>query len=197
MFPQIKLIGLSGSMAMMNAGYDDDIDLFIITAKNRLFSGRFIALLLGQVLGIRRKRQSTARKSLRVGFKDKVCLNLFFDENDLTVPEHKKNLYIAHEILQMKPLINKNQTYERFLEANKWIYDLFPNAKITNKLQIANRSRSLLGIWNFVGDVVEWLLKQAQLILINHHRTTEIITNTQLWFFPDDFEGKLNALQAV
>jgi hypothetical protein len=32
-FPQIKLIGLSGSLAMMNADKDDDIDLFIITAK--------------------------------------------------------------------------------------------------------------------------------------------------------------------
>ncbi|PIP63217.1 hypothetical protein COW97_03705, partial [Candidatus Roizmanbacteria bacterium CG22_combo_CG10-13_8_21_14_all_34_12] len=31
LFPQIKLVGLSGSISMMNAKEDDDIDLFIIT----------------------------------------------------------------------------------------------------------------------------------------------------------------------
>ena len=55
-FPQIKLIGLSGSISMMNAKKDDDIDLFVITAKKRLFTGRFISLFLAQIFGLRRSR---------------------------------------------------------------------------------------------------------------------------------------------
>ena len=38
LFPQIKLAGLSGSISMMNAKEDDDIYLFIIMTKNRLFT---------------------------------------------------------------------------------------------------------------------------------------------------------------
>ena len=110
-FPQIKLIGLSGTVAMMNAKKNDDIDLFIITSKDRLWTGRFIAVILTQILGLKRKRG--AKKA-----KDKICLNLFFDESKLLVPDFKKTEYVAHEILQMKPLINKDRTYERFLRAN-------------------------------------------------------------------------------
>ncbi len=208
-FSQIKLIGLSGSMAMMNAVKNDDVDLFIITKHNRLFTGRLISLLLAQIIGVRRKRMAGGKLQAENN-KDKVCLNLFFDEAGLRVPKFKRNEYVAHEVLQMKPIINKNQAYERFLEANKWVYGIFPNAKITSsKSQITNKAQStidkrfknwnlnivwnlVLGTWNFVGDMVEWLLKQAQLVLINRHRTTEIITDTQLWFFPDDFEKKLS-----
>jgi len=207
-FKQVKLIGLSGSMAMMNAVKTDDIDLFIITEHNRLFMGRMISLLLAQVMGMRRRRAVSDRLRENNN-QDKVCLNLFFDEANLSVPRFKRNEYVAHEVLQMKPLVNKDQAYEKFLEANKWVYTIYPNSKITNsksqitsKLQLIVNKRLnncglnivwnlVLGIWNFVGDLVERLLKQAQLILINRHRTTEIITNTQLWFFPDDFEKKI------
>ncbi|MBI3366597.1 hypothetical protein HY041_03145, partial [Candidatus Roizmanbacteria bacterium] len=37
-FPQIKLVGLSGTVAMMNAKEKDDIDLFIISAKKRIWT---------------------------------------------------------------------------------------------------------------------------------------------------------------
>lgn len=201
-FKEIKLIGLSGSMAMNNADKNDDIDLFIINKNRRLWTGRLLALILAQILGLRRRRKTK-------DFTDKICLNLFFDEGNLTISKFKRNEYVAHEVLQMRPLVNKDRVYEKFLEANKWVYTIYPNSKITNsksqitsKLQITINKRFknwnlnivwslVLGIWNFIGDLAEWLLKQAQLALINRHRTTEIITDTQLWFFPDDFEKKI------
>ena len=131
-FPQIKLIGLSGSISMMNADKDDDIDLFVITGKNRLFTARFVAITIAFIMGL--KRALGQDKAV-----DKVCLNLFFDEENLSVPKFKKTLFVAHEILQMKPLINKNKVYERFLAANNWVFKLFPNAKsqiINHKSQI-------------------------------------------------------------
>jgi hypothetical protein len=45
-----------------------------------------------------------------------------------------------------------------------------------------------------LGDVVEYILKKFQLFLINRHRTKEIITKSQLWFHPDDFEKKIKLL---
>ena len=40
-------------------------------------------------------------------------------------------------------------------------------------------------------DFIELISKKLQLSIINRHKTNEIITNKQLWFFPEDFENKL------
>ena len=194
-FPQIKLVGLSGSISMMNAVMDDDIDLFIITAKNKLFTGRFIALLFAQLLYLRRKR--ITNYELRINEKNKVCLNLFFDESNLTVPKFKQSEYVAHEVLQMKPIINKSQTYEKFLQANLWVIKIFPNSKLEtrNPKQAQNSNfenlnlfrTSIFGFRILIGNWIETMLKKFQLRLINRHKTTEIITSNQLWFHPKDF----------
>ncbi|MFA5770479.1 MAG: hypothetical protein WC894_03225 [Patescibacteria group bacterium] len=203
-FPQIKLVGLSGSISMMNATEDDDIDLFIITAKNRLFTGRLIALVLAQILGLRRSRERFRDSATQIFHKNKVCLNLFFDESNLKVPKFKQTEFVGHEVLQMKPIIVKDNIYERFLEANRWVYELFPNGK--SKSQILNlksqiklkrfkfKILNLFGTWNLgfrIFNKVESLLKKLQLTLINRHRTTEVVTSSQLWFHPDDFEKKI------
>lgn len=184
LFPQIKLIGLSGSISMMNADKDDDIDLFIITAKNRLFTGRLISLVLAQLFGLRRGRK-------RENNSNKVCLNLFFDEKNMRVPKFKQTVFVGHEVLQMKPIVNKEMAYEWFLASNKWVLELFPNAKQFFDFRFSLPSRKT-GIFNEkLGDFLESQLKKSQLWLINKHKTTEIITSTQLWFHPDDFEKKI------
>lgn len=179
LFPQILLIGLSGSLAMMNADKKDDIDLFIITSTNRLWTGRLVSLLLAQLFGIRRERNSQSAQ-------DKACLNLFFDAKQLTIPKKKQTIYVAHEILQMKPLINKQSIYEYFLKMNSWVYRLFPNyPKIRINKHISQKKQL------FIGDWIEVITKKLQLLLINRHKTKEIITEDQLWFFPEDFEKKI------
>ncbi len=239
-FPQFKLIGLSGSVAMLNAEEDHDVDLFIITAKNRMFTARFIALFLVQVMGIRRPRPSGATErsgatrllsqAKRCGqveskkilsslqhssllqddksVSNKVCLNLFFDESNLSVPKFKRSEYTAHEVLQVKSLEQRDDTYSRFIDANRWVFDIFPNAQFYVKTQIPNlksqqnlksqvqipkKNSFGLWIWNLIGNLdfviwifnkIESLLKSFQLRLISRHQTTEIITTTQLWFHP-------------
>ncbi|MDH7476381.1 MAG: hypothetical protein QHH09_02835 [Microgenomates group bacterium] len=245
-FPQIKLVGLSGSLSMMNAKENDDIDLFIITANNRLFTGRFIALALAEFLRIRRAREERSSSSAgeenwwskesrflsgvekqeagkcgsRQGQtaddnhiqgmttgknKDKICLNLFFDEARLAVPEFKQTEFVGHEILQMKPLVVKDDIYQRFLAANNWVFRLFPNAKLriaNSKLLLSNQfqifkkkppkpNKNLNSKIKKIGDWVEKKLKNWQLGMINKHKTTEIISKHQLWFHPVDFGKKL------
>ena len=232
LFPQIKLVGLSGSISMMNAKEDDDIDLFIITAKNRLFTGRFIALVLAQLLGLRRQRQlrkldtvffdrltpkgpqaivskkvsslsfnNETMKQLNNHVRDKVCLNLFFDESNLKVPKFKQTEFVGHEVLQMKPIIIKGNIYERFLEANLWVFKLFPNALEDFRGLKADlhgyQRKSASNPWKSLNNKIEQVLKSFQLHLINRHKTTEIITNSQLWFHPDDFELKIQRLTRI
>jgi len=216
-------------MAMMNAKEEDDIDLFIITAKKRLFTGRFIAVVLAKLLGIYRQRENKCYMLHATCFMNKVCLNLFFDEGNLEVPDFKKTEYVAHEVLQMKPLIVKGNIYQRFLKANDWVFEIFPNSKSNikyqsaswrTKLHIKNQNffklfkflivtlpagRQALPagrqvfhfsflIFNFVAGGIEKALKNFQLYFINKHRTTELITDTQLWFHPEDFGEKIHGL---
>ena len=189
-------------MAMNNAKQDDDIDLFIITSANRIWLTRIACLIIASFFGIKRSR-------VEKNASNKVCLNLFFDESDLEAPNYKKNYYIAHEILQMKPIFDRKDTYARFLNANTWVFRIFPNARaldtqfLTRKgalprfLEVPNSQKLVSSrprrnvILNLIEDLIENILKRVQIFLINRHRTTEIITDTQLWFFPDDFEDKL------
>ncbi len=186
-FPQIQLIGLSGTVAMMNAEGKDDIDIFIISARKRLWTARMMSLIIAQMFGLRRKAGN-------IHTKDKVCLNLFFDESNLKVPKFKQTEYVAHEILQMKPLINKSGVYEKFLAANRWVLRIFPNARqIFNlKFSIFNQNSIFnFQLLKFIGDLFEFFLKKLQLISIKQHQTSEIVTDSQLWFFPQDFEKKI------
>lgn len=185
--PQIKLLGLSGSMAMANAGKNDDIDLFVITAENRLWTGRFLAILTAKILGLHRKREDKL-------VKDKICLNLFFEESDMAITVNKRNLYTAHEVWQMKPLFSKNQTYEKFLAENSWLRRFFPNIVLPKKKKkhYQNISKYYLKYIFYIGQIIEKLLKKIQLNFINKNKTKELITQTQLWFFPKDFEDELN-----
>ena len=192
-FPQIKLIGLSGSISMMNAKEDDDIDLFIITAKNRLFTGRLIALVLAQILGLRRNRDSKKTTNYPLPtthYANKVCLNLFFDESNLKVPKFKQTEFVGHEVLQMKPLVVKDDIYNRFLGVNLWVYKLFPNA-IVAVIPAKAGIQTKITLFMIIFNKVESFFKKFQLTSINRHRTTEIITSSQLWFHPDDFEKKM------
>ncbi len=195
LFPQIKLLALSGSVAMMSAKKDDDIDLFVITAKNRLWTGRFITVLIASLFG--RRKFNDPHTS------DKLCLNLFFDEKNLKISAEKRTYYVAHEVLQMKPIIDKNSTYKCFIEANNWVFKLFPNSKkaldtkffnsmsvLAGAAHLSSRKKFMSSRSSFIGGRLEKALKALQLFFISRHKTTETITDTQLWFFPDDFERK-------
>ena len=176
--PFLLLTGISGSVAMKNAKETDDIDIFFITIKNRLWTARFCAVILAQILGIKRNRRDKV-------VTDKVCLNLFFDSKNVKIPAHKQNEYVAHEVLQLKPVLNRNSTYEMFLSENFWVKNYFPNVVIPQK-----KGFKLAG-GSWLGDIIERILGIIQLTIMKPHQTKELISDSQLWFYPKDFESKL------
>ena len=187
--PQIKFIGLSGTLAWEAGNREDDIDLFIISQKGRLWTSRFLAVVLAFLLGIKRKRGEKKAPG-------KVCLNLFFDEGDLKVPEVKRNEYVAFELLALKPLFDKG-VYRKLLQENKTLIKrYFPNFRFTRLNVMQSGRNNRIKVLSFLGDFLESVLKKFQLFLINRHKTREIVTSTQLWFFPEDFEEKYKKLVA-
>ena len=112
--PWINLVAATGALAMNNCQKDDDIDLMIITAANRLWLTRLLSLLL---------LFPFLRRGSRIN--NRLCLNLWLDETALNLKQ--RNLYVAHEICQLKPLYNRGQTYQKFISANLWYKRFLPN----------------------------------------------------------------------
>jgi predicted nucleotidyltransferase len=132
----VLFIGVSGGLAAGNVTQQDDIDLVIITKKNKLFVTRLLILATLELLGIRRRRnqQHTA---------DTICVNLLFDETALGWFGNHKDIYTAREIAQLVPLFERENMYQRFLIANKWIENFLPNFSVHNISVSSSRAASV------------------------------------------------------
>lgn len=171
--PTIKMVAVTGALAMENANEEADIDLMIITSKDTLWTTRLFTLLLLDILRIPRRKYGDRDQ------KDKLCLNIWLDENNLVW--RKRNIFIAHEIAQINPLINKEEAYEKFISKNKWIADYWPNAvKIHSYSRQTNIRPSLLTIF-------EPLARKFQLWYMKDKITREVVTPTRALFHPIDW----------
>ena len=108
LIPTIRLIGISGTLSMRNSEKHDDIDIFVITQENFVWTTRFLLIIFLVLLGVYRTRNSK-------NYSDKICLNMMLDEGSMKL---EKNLYIAHEISQLVPVFEKDNTYKKFLLEN-------------------------------------------------------------------------------
>lgn len=187
--PTAKLVAISGALSMGNSHKNDDIDLVLVTAPNSLWTTRFLANLL--LFPFKRKPHQPLTINHSQSTKDRACLNLFIDESNLSIKP--RNLYIAHEICQMKVLWDKNQTYSRLIKANSWIKKFLPNWLISSQLASptgglsVNSSRNIKpSTINRQPLTIEILLKRFQLFYMRSKISTERIGDTQLFFHPQN-----------
>lgn len=108
--PFIRMVALTGSLAVTNISGDEDFDYMLVTTAGRLWIARAFALLFNRFV-----------KS----FGHTICPNLILSENALEWSKH--DLYSARELCQMIPIMGMD-VYQRFLEANEWVQDFLPNA---------------------------------------------------------------------
>jgi hypothetical protein len=182
--PSVKFIGITGALAMNNAGKDSDIDLMIITKANTLWTTRLL------VYGLLRGTGYELRKPNQKGEKDRLCLNMWLDENDLIWSKKDRNIYTAHEIAQVVPLVNKDKTYEKFLYLNKWILNYWPMAvEISNALRSGNWKLEI-GNSDQQGNIFEKLAYFIQYRYMKSKISREVVTPTRAIFHPNDW-GKV------
>jgi hypothetical protein len=109
-FPFVRMIAITGALAMQNSDAHDDIDLLIVTAPDRVWLTRALAIALvcaGKLCG------------------DTLCPNYVISERALTLDRH--TLFVAHEFTQMVPVYGL-AVYDRMCAANSWIRRVLPNA---------------------------------------------------------------------
>ena len=178
--PWIKLVGISGSLAMMGSSKKDDIDLFIITSQKRIWVSRLLLILLTSLTGLRRKRREKVLSA-----NGKLCINLILETSNLE--QKKKNIYLAHEVLQMKMLWQRDEVYSEFLHKNDWAFKHLPNWK--SSVLDKGKALSVKGKVENRNNVIDWLeelAKNLQLKIMGSPDKSERIENGALYFHPED-----------
>src|SRR5690348_206905 len=111
--PWIRLVAVSGSLAVNAAEPDADIDLFMVVADGRLWLARALTIAAGKV---------TARGEGGRG--TRLCPNYLVSTTALALPE--RDLFTAHELAHLVPL-HGAETYRALMATNRWYRDFLPN----------------------------------------------------------------------
>ncbi len=181
LIPSIKMVAVTGSLAMSNAADESDIDLFIVTHRNLLWTTRILSYFVLKVTGFKLRKAGDANE------KDKLCLNMWMDEKDLVWRKGDRNLYTAHEIAQVLPLVDKDGIYERFLHKNRWILKYWPNAVKIGEQEEGGKKHVFK---NPIFLLVEKIAFKSQYGFMKSKMTREVATPTRAVFHPQDL-GKL------
>jgi len=110
-FPYVRGIAISGSLSKNFADADSDVDLFIITEKNRLWIARTIMHCFKKLTFLVNKEHL-------------FCMNYYIDMQQLEIAE--QNIYTAIEVGTLIPL-QGDITFEKFYAANTWTREFLPN----------------------------------------------------------------------
>lgn len=190
-FSCIQMIAVTGALALKNADREDDIDLLIVTRAGRVWIGRLLTIILLDSLGVRRRPHD-------IHVADMICVNMFVDEDHMAVPHTERDIFSAHEVVQVLPLWSRGDTSARFFKANTWVnaympYALDPErtcssvstASLTPVEWIAVRSVQILAVViNF--NFFEYGARGLQRWYMNGKRTHEVLKSGYLRFHPHD-----------
>jgi hypothetical protein len=108
-FPWVRFMGLTGANAFESCRQEDDLDLFVVTAPERLWL-TFLAMIVF---------------SRSVGLRDLFCINYLVDEDHLRISH--ESYYTAVQLMSMVPLVDRGVSV-RLLRENRWVFEYLPNA---------------------------------------------------------------------
>ncbi len=114
--PFVKMVAVTGSLAMSNTEEAKDIDYLIVTAPNHLWTCRAFALLVTKLAKLEGVN---------------LCPNYLITTNALVLEE--RSLYVAHELAQMIPLSGL-EIYDEIRRLNSWMVDYLPNSLIAPEM---------------------------------------------------------------
>ncbi|OGG04126.1 hypothetical protein A2Z33_03105 [Candidatus Gottesmanbacteria bacterium RBG_16_52_11] len=184
--PTVLLVGITGGLAMNNARPEDDIDLIIIARQGTVWTTRILVTLMVELVARRRRPADT-------DVADKICLNMFLSEDFLAMPSSDRDLYGAHEVLQLQPLATRGRVYRRFLDINSWVSGLLPVAWSVLRVRTSSvngthsASAGIAGsLFIPVARALETIARTLQQRYMRNRLTTEIVNDSTIRFHPHD-----------
>lgn len=109
-FPFVRMITVTGALAVDNIAARPDIDLLVATAHGRVWIARRLIVILVRLARI---------------FRDDLCPNYIISERTLGLDQ--RDLFTAHELAQMVPLSGE-KLYQQMLTRNDWAESYLPAA---------------------------------------------------------------------
>ena len=184
----VMFIGISGNLSMLNSEKKDDIDIFVIVKKNKIWITRFFLIAMLKFMGVYRKRGEKV-------VSNKFCLNMLVDETSLKLSSNFQNLYTAHEVSQLMPIRERGGIYKKFIESNSWTTDFLPNIKEEiDKREVGHHTDRLFEkLFSVVLLIpfLEFFARAFQLHFINKNITSETVSNNFLAFHPRDYKSEV------
>ncbi|MEK7536833.1 MAG: nucleotidyltransferase domain-containing protein [Patescibacteria group bacterium] len=142
--PYIKAVFASGSLAFDNTTKESDLDVLIVVKSGRIWTSRFLTVILLGLLGVRRKRYQLLAP-------DKICLNHFITDKSLYIP--RKSIYTAQLYARLVSILLEDESLlDEFAKANSWVGGWvrgWPETiKNQNaKIKMAYSARRLQSLW--------------------------------------------------
>ena len=167
--PGIKMVCVGNSVAMNGAKESSDIDLFIVCEKNMMWYVRTKLTLFFALLWVRKTKNKHAWR---------FCLSFFMTDSELSLQNIaiENDIYLYYWIATLKPIVNKDATYESFIQANNSWCDFSTFATILEENKKAVSWSGHDYFWNnFLLHKVNFLLKKILL-----PRT--LASYAKLWF---------------
>jgi hypothetical protein len=106
--PYVRMVALSGSIAHLNLDGDGDLDLFIVTRGEHVWSVTVATILLAKLLGRRRT----------------LCANFVVSDRALALGP--QDLFTASQVIHLKPIVG-GDLFGQLLKANPFVASFYPN----------------------------------------------------------------------
>ena len=162
--PWLKMVAICNSLSMRAWNKNSDIDLFIVTDNKRMWFVRILITFIFQILWVRRHWNKVAWR---------LCLSFFVTNKWMNFNKFviENDIYLYYWIFFLKPIIIKDNTYNKFLSINK---DIMPDNPESNNLEFLiyeqkestkkNKKKSILDILKKLSSI---LLDKINYILKN------------------------------
>ena len=155
--PYLRMIAVSGSLALGNTRKNSDIDLLIVTKSGRIWTCRTLITILITLLGKKRHKEKT---------RDRICLNHYITDKSLKIPFESLynaqtyarlvNVYELNFLPLKKREIEKGY-FRQFQESNLWVknYLVFWLSAKAGNLRMIKKNKLLISFAKFTEVILD------------------------------------------
>jgi hypothetical protein len=173
-FPGVRGVAVVNSVGFKLPSESADIDFLIITDKNSLYISRLLVTFFLKIFGLRPTKQNQ---------KDKICTSFWLSETALNLEKiaySENDVYLYYWLLNVYPLYDQADYWERWQSANFWLKNRLPNSHFR-----ANMKKIQFGVlarfWKSLGE-----------IFFNHKFWNDWAKKLQHRFFSEDIKNMMN-----
>lgn len=179
--PFVKGVALCNSLAFHFTEERSDIDLFIITAENKVWTTRLFAVLPMMLL---KQRPGEAKK-------DPVDMSFFVDENSLDISELQlsgDDPYMSFWLTNLTPVYGENDLWQRWFSINNKGSHLVDTRKkcVSRKLRFKFGSSWPIMFKESWSKILQEKKLPQEIIELQNVDTRVVVTNQVLKFHKND-----------